>query len=348
MTDFNFFKADRVYNELFYQFPKVFIVSDEYKKMKDSTKIAYMLLKARLEIAISKRQIDEEGNVYFTYTTNELCSVLNCQKQKAIAIKKELESFGLLLQKQMGFNKQLGKNNPNRLYLAELKVSENDIYLLEKFDRENRENVDKSEGMKIIPSPDENSEAEYLGDQEGMKIIPCQNVDKSEGMKIIPELNNNNNILDTNRHNIDTEKDRLQDQLLLDNFETIMKSDSIATFVPERVLNLIKTFSSSYSEAQKTVQTIHNAKKKAETESGISIVFEELDSYYVNAEQELYTTLLKAYQKLKIEKVENIQNLIFVYVKNWFIEKPIAAKVSSEKRLNSESIPSTVTKNWLE
>ncbi|EME3587320.1 replication protein RepA, partial [Enterococcus faecium] len=151
-----------------------------------------------------------------------------------------------------------------------------------------------------------------------------------------------------NRHNIDTEKDRLQDQLLLDNFETIMKSDSIATFVPERVLNLIKTFSSSYSEAQKTVQTIHNAKKKAETESGISIVFEELDSYYVNAEQELYTTLLKAYQKLKIEKVENIQNLIFVYVKNWFIEKPIAAKVSSEKRLNSESIPSTVTKNWLE
>lgn len=311
MTDFKFFKADRVYNELFYQFPKVFIVSDEYKKMKDSTKIAYMLLKARLEIAISKRQIDEEGNVYFTYTTNELCSVLNCQKQKAIAIKKELESFGLLLQKQMGFNKQLGKNNPNRLYLAELKVSENDIYLLEKFDRENRENVDKSEGMKIIP-----------------------------------ELNNN--ILDTNRHNIDTEKDRLQDQLLLDNFETIMTNDSIATFVPERVLNLIKTFSSSYSEAQKTVQTIHNAKKKAEIESGISIVFEELDSYYVNAEQELYTTLLKAYQKLKTEKVENIQNLIFVYVKNWFIEKPIAAKVSSEKRLNSESSPSTITKDWLE
>ncbi|HAP8246846.1 TPA: replication initiator protein A, partial [Enterococcus faecium] len=175
------FKADRVYNELFYQFPKVFIVSDEYKKMKDSTKIAYMLLKARLEIAISKRQIDEEGNVYFTYTTNELCRVLNCQKQKAIAIKKELESFGLLLQKQMGFNKQLGKNNPNRLYLAELKVSENDIYLLEKFDRENRENVDKSEGMKIIPTLDEKSDAESLGAQEGMKIIPCQNVDKSEG-----------------------------------------------------------------------------------------------------------------------------------------------------------------------
>ncbi|HFJ5789775.1 TPA: replication protein RepA, partial [Enterococcus faecium] len=40
--------------------------------------------------------------------------------------------------------------------------------------------------------------------------------------------------------------------------------------------------------------------------------------------------------------------LIFVYVKNWFIEKPIAAKVSSEKRLNYASSPSTITKDWLE
>jgi hypothetical protein len=343
MSQFNYFKANRVYNELFYQFPKVFIVSDEYKKMKDSTKIAYMLLKARLEIAISKRQIDEEGNIYFTYTTAELCSVLNCQKQKAIAIKKELESFGLLLQKQMGFNKQLGKYNPNRLYLAELKVSDNDIYLLEKFDAENRENVDKSEGMKIIPSPRENSEDQSLGNQEGMKIIPCQNIDKSEGMKIIHEFNNNK--LDTNRHNIDTEKDLLQDQLLLDNFVPIMKDNSIATFIPDRVLNLIKVFSSEYKEASQTVRAIHNAKATAEKETGITIVFEEIDSYGINAEQDLYRTLLKAYQKQKTEKVSNIQNLIFVYVKNWFVENPIAAKKQLE---TTGKLPTVNTENWLE
>lgn len=345
MTDFNFFKADRVYNELFYQFPKVFIVSDEYKKMKDSTKIAYMLLKARLEIAINKQQIDENGNVYFTYTTNELCNVLNCQKQKAIAIKKELESSGLLLQKQMGFNKQLGKNNPNRLYLAELNVSENDIYLLEKIDRENKENVDKSDGMKIIPSKNEKLVKESIDPQEGMIFTPCQNIGKPEGMKIIPELNNN--ILDTNRHNIDTEKDRLQDQLLLDNFETIMKNNSIDTFIPEKVLNLIKIFSSSYSEAQKTVQAIHNAKRKAENESGTLIVFEEIDNYYINAEQELYTTLLKAYQKLKTGKVENIHNMIFIYVKNWFIEKPIALKIAREQRSTLNKLQTVSTKNWV-
>lgn len=311
MTEFNFFKADRIYNELFYQFPKVFIVSNEYKKMKDSTKIAYMLLKARLEIAISKRQIDEEGNVYFTYTTNELCNVLNCQKQKAIAIKKELESFGLLLQKQMGFNKQLGKNNPNRLYLAELKVSENDIYLLEKFDRENKENVDKSEGMKIIP-----------------------------------ELNNN--ILDTNRHLIDTKTDQLQNQILLDNFVGIMKEDSINTFVPEKVLNLIKTFSNTYEEAQQTVITIHNAKRKAEESEQVVVVYEEIESYGIDADKGIYMTLLKAYQKQKTEKVNNLQNLIFVYVKNWFAEKAIASKLAKEQKATFEGIPPVSTENWLD
>ena len=109
-----------------------------------------MLLKARLQAAIVKKQVDEEGNIYFTYTTTELCRVLNCQKQKVIDIKKTLEKYGLLLQKDMGFNKNLGKQNPNRMYLAELNVTENDIYLLEKFDSDINQIPMKSEGMKII------------------------------------------------------------------------------------------------------------------------------------------------------------------------------------------------------
>ncbi|EJU89439.1 replication initiator protein A, partial [Enterococcus faecalis 599] len=149
MNNFKFFNVNRIYNELFYQFPKVLIASDKYKKMSDSTKIAYMLLKARLEFAVQRNQVDENGNVYFTFTISELGEVLDCGKQKVLAIKSQLEEYGLLYQKQMGFNKTLGKNNPNRLYLAELEVTENDIYQLQTFDDTMQENVDKSEGMKI-------------------------------------------------------------------------------------------------------------------------------------------------------------------------------------------------------
>ena len=77
MNNFKFFNVNRIYNELFYQFPKVLIASDKYKKMSDSTKIAYMLLKARLEFAVQRNQVDENGHVYFTFTISELGEVLD-------------------------------------------------------------------------------------------------------------------------------------------------------------------------------------------------------------------------------------------------------------------------------
>jgi len=149
---------------------------------------------------------------------------------------------------------------------------------------------------------------------------------------------------DTNRHLIDTEQDQQQDRILLDNFVEIMKDESIATFIPERVLELIKTFSGSYADAQQTVRTIHNAKNKAQKESGQVIAFEELTNYGINADAGLYNTLLKAYQKQKTEQVENIQNLIFVYVKNWFIEKPIAYKIQLDQK---EELPEVTIDSWL-
>ncbi|MBG0373448.1 replication protein RepA, partial [Enterococcus faecium] len=57
---------------------------------------------------------------------------------------------------------------------------------------------------------------------------------------------------------------------------------------------------------------------------------------------------LKAYQKQKTEKVNNLQNLIFVYVKNWFVEKAIAAKLANEQRETFNELPTVSTENWLE
>lgn len=131
MNNFKFFNVNRIYNELFYQSQKYLLLAINTKKCQILQKIAYMLLKARLEFAVQRNQVDENGNVYFTFTISELGEVLDCGKQKVLAIKSQLEEYGLLYQKQMGFNKTLGKNNPNRLYLAELEVTENDIYQLQ-------------------------------------------------------------------------------------------------------------------------------------------------------------------------------------------------------------------------
>ena len=334
MNNFKFFNVNRIYNELFYQFPKVLIASDKYKKMSDSTKIAYMLLKARLEFAVQRNQVDENGNVYFTFTISELGEVLDCGKQKVLSIKSQLEEYGLLYQKQMGFNKTLGKNNPNRLYLAELEVTENDIYQLQTFDDTMQENVDKSEGMKIIPAPQGKTNAECLGNQEGMKIIPCQNVDKSEGMKISTVFNNlNTDTIDT----IDTEKERLQQQLLLDQFSEVQEN----TFLNKDSLKFIATFSDTIQEAHEMVGTIIRAKTKVEKEYNVVLIGEDY-------QEEIDKCLRRVMHKIKTDStVKSPKGLFYKSFYNLFVECAIAKKSHLNKN-STDNTPEITTHNWVE
>ncbi|EOS7698366.1 replication protein RepA, partial [Enterococcus hirae] len=244
--------------------------------------------------------------------------LLQCREGKISKIKKELESAGLLKQKKGRIKKANGKieSTPNLLYLGKPEVTSEDVFKINEEEHlisnpviAKIANTEKDDNTKVIPVTAKIANTEKSSDTNTSSVIAkiADNVFYSSS-------------LDTNRHLIDTEADQLQNKVLLENFVDIMKEDSINTFVPENVLSLIKTFSNTYEDAQQTVQTIHNAKKKAEELEQTIVVYEELESYGVDAEKGLYMTLLKAYQKQKTEKVQNLQNLIFVYVKNWFIE----------------------------
>ena len=51
-SNFKFYQPDDVYGTLFFQFPKVLIYGDKYNKLSSDAKIAYMLLKDKLEFSI--------------------------------------------------------------------------------------------------------------------------------------------------------------------------------------------------------------------------------------------------------------------------------------------------------
>ncbi|HAR0782830.1 TPA: replication initiator protein A, partial [Enterococcus faecium] len=303
--------------------PKVFFTNEKYMDLSNDAKIAYMLLKDRFDYSVKNNWVDSDDNIFFIFTVEELMKLLQCREGKVSKIKKELEKAGLLKQKRGRVNKRDGKieSMPNLLYLGKPEVTNQDVFKI----MEEEDNTDSTVIAKIANT------AKPRKINDSTVIAKIANTAKSSHIKdstVIAKIADNlfySNSIDTNRHIIDTETDQLQNQVLLDNFVDIMQEDSINTFVPENVLNLIKTFSSSYSEAQQTVQTIHNAKKKAEELEQTIVVYEELESYGIDADKGLYMTLLKAYQKQKTEKVNNLQNLIFVYVKNWFVEKAIAA-----------------------
>ncbi|EGO9485415.1 replication protein RepA, partial [Enterococcus faecalis] len=253
---------------------------------------------------------------------------------KVLAIKSQLEEYGLLYQKQMGFNKTLGKNNPNRLYLAELEVTENDIYQLQTFDDTMQENVDKSEGMKIIPTPQGKTNAECLGNQEGMKIIPCQNVDKSEGMKISTVFNNlNTDTIDT----IDTEKERLQQQLLLEQFAEVQEN----TFLSKDSLKFIAAFSDTIQEAHEMVGTIIRAKTKVEKEYNVVLIGEDY-------QEEIDKCLRRVMHKIKTDStVKSPKGLFYKSFYNLFVECTIEKKSHLNKN-STDNSPEITTHNWIE
>ncbi|PTJ59024.1 replication protein [Mammaliicoccus sciuri] len=121
-----YFTVQENYKERFYQIPKVFFTSDNYKDLTNDMKIAYAILRDRLNLSIKNNWVDEDGNIYFIYSNEKLMEILNCRKEKLTKIKRALENAGLLIQKRRGLNK------PNILYLMKPIVTECDIYKIEK------------------------------------------------------------------------------------------------------------------------------------------------------------------------------------------------------------------------
>ncbi|MFH6420791.1 replication initiator protein A [Staphylococcus aureus] len=120
----NYFTVSEQYKEKFYQLPKVFFTNPDYMKLSNDAKIAYAILRDRLELSIQNNWIDQDGNIYFIYTVKQLEDILNCGNQKVNKIKKELEKVNLLIQKRQGLNK------PNLLYLMKPEIKESDIYTI--------------------------------------------------------------------------------------------------------------------------------------------------------------------------------------------------------------------------
>ncbi len=168
MNQTNFIESEKAYATRFFQFPQVLIYGSQYKTLSDSAKLGYMILHDRLDYSLKNNWVDEDNRVYFIFTNQELTDLMGRSKKKVIRAKNELENQGLLFQKTMHFNPKTGKNEPNRLYLADLEVTATDIYTKSR-------------------------------QQEPRTLDTRESVKKSHNLDYI-------NNLDTNRYNIDTQK----------------------------------------------------------------------------------------------------------------------------------------------
>lgn len=128
------FNIQQQYRDKFYQLPKVFFTNEKYMQLSNDAKIAYALLKDRLELSIKNNWFDDNGDIFFIFTNEKLKAILNCHDGKLTKIKKELSKNNLLEQVRCG------QGRPNKLYLMNPEVTKEDVYEIKK----QEENIDET------------------------------------------------------------------------------------------------------------------------------------------------------------------------------------------------------------
>ena len=321
-ANFNFYQANNVYGELFFQFPKVLMYGEKYKGLSDTAKLAYMVLKDRLEYSLRNHWVDEDDHVYFIFTIQELKDLFNCSNTKVTKVKHELESANLLFQKQMGFNVKTGKNEPNRLYLATLETQATDVYL----------------------RPDQQKAAGTLGTSG----IPKNGHDLDKEQ-----------VLDTNRYNIDTQKLDFStaqfspDEIQKQNQDLVKHANDFLTdensglpvFLEPEAVQLLSFWCRTPQQMRRFIGIILNAKYKVEKDHRDIGVYIPLDDEELKP---LMTKTLRRYfnalrsNEKHIKDVENylygtMQNLFGVWWNKQAAREYAAKHPEEEKPANNDN-----------
>ena len=316
-TNFNFYQANNVYGELFFQFPKVLMYGEKYKGLSDTAKLAYMVLKDRLEYSLRNHWVDEDDHVYFIFTIQELKDLFNCSNAKVTKVKHELESANLLFQKQMGFNPKTGQNEPNRLYLAALETRATDVYL-----RPNQQKV-----------------AETLGTSGILKNSnPHDTVeDRTQTLATSGILKNGHDldkeqVLDTNRYNIDTQKldfstaqfspaeIQKQNQDLVKHANDFLTDEDsgLPVFLEPEAVQLLSFWCRTPQQMRRFIGIILNAKYKVEKDHRDIGVYIPLDDEELKP---LMTKTLRRYfnaLRSNEKHIKDVENYLYGTMQNLF------------------------------
>ncbi|MBG1277874.1 replication initiator protein A [Lactococcus lactis] len=327
-SNFKFYQPDDVYGTLFFQFPKVLIYGDKYNKLSSDAKIAYMILKDKLEFSIKNEWIDEDNYIYFKYSNIALMQIFNYSEKTVIKIKKELESVDLLYQKRMGYNPKTKKNEANRLYLGELELSAEDVYKKEKRARD----LATSGTVKSTVRSDTPQTLATSGTVKSTaRSNTPQTLATSGTVKSTAYLYKD--ILDTSLDNIKDTQEldfsssnfseaqlKAQNQDLVKNSKSFLKEGTHELFLSEEAIKLLQMWCNSPQQLRKMVGIILNAKNavcKENEELGVFFVLEE------EALQEKILNTLRRYFnaiRAKENKITNYENYLFGSMKNMFAE----------------------------
>lgn len=317
-----FFTLQEQYGMKYYQMPKVFFTNEKYKKLSNDAKILYALLLDRLQLSIKNKWIDSSDSLYFVYTNQTLSEILNVSPRKITNIKKELMDANLLSQEQKKFNA------PFRLYLMKPEITVDDIYQINQTEsgedllhvspeleaaKEEFISVAKSATLKESASDKgQISVADFATLIKTASNQPSHSLANSATPVSQILLPNKTYITNTKHKDNKEYKDQrvadvLQNQAFNHAFQTppentdafmieqaIQEKELVETYGERFVEILVKYVREDYSLFLETIETVVQATKSAEKESGkpLGVYFFADTSAYSQDLQEGYLTTL--------------------------------------------------------
>ena len=310
MTKFNFYNADSIYGSIFFQFPKAFVYSEKYKHLSDTAKIAYVVLKDRLEFSIKNNWVDANQNVYFVFTNKELCEIFSCSEHKVIKVKKELEQHGLLLQKAMGFDPKAKKNMPNRLYLGQLNVDATDVFI-----RNSRsQSARTTSNNETAKSAARYTIKKTQSNQETAKSAVNQYLEQDKELRDNKETEK----LDFSTNRYSPEIIKKQNQDLVKNAKNYLpESTTGGLFLNKEGVELLGLWCQSPKQMHRFLGIILNAKKAVEREhEGTTIVLDDPQCQeMINKTMRRFFNVLRSDSK----KINNVENYLFGAMKETLV-----------------------------
>ena len=103
----------------FYRVPKALIDDPRYRGVSTDAKLLYALLLDRLSLSLHSGWQDEQGSVYLYYSVAAVREALDCCKEKACKLLRELEDACLIKRRAQG------RGKPDRIYLRRFEAAEN-------------------------------------------------------------------------------------------------------------------------------------------------------------------------------------------------------------------------------
>ena len=370
MSNFNFLKAKKQYGELFFQFPKVLIYGDDYKKLSSDAKMAYMVFRDRIEYSIKNNWIDNEDNIYFIFTNEELGLLINRSKPTVINVKQELEKVDLLKQVPQGFDKVTKKRKPNRLYLADLEVTAKDVYLLQQQDnllensvqknkekeQKNAVTLDTTLGKDSLLSKKDSENAVTLDTTLGKDSLLSEKnavtLDTTLGKDSLLELDRTKRPKDSKDYKESEKADKNDTDLISNAFQPKEENQEterqvIADYIQEQDLEFLygtkliqkmATFSFNDFDTFLTyINKLEFSHKSVEKEYGMVLSIYEGTHYSEYTQECLLNTFNNAIRHYRYGKVNNIASYLFVSFKQVFTdlaETVINTKTQSEGKIN--------------